>query len=49
MLSVMKYNVDISGTSTALVKCVSNKSYVVECGIDRGWNSNLTTICTQGE
>ena len=48
-LSVLQYNINTSGALSALVMCTApgdNETYVIECGMNGQWNSDITDNCS---
>ena len=46
--SILQYNVNISGVFSALISCVNdvyNETYMVECGMDGQWNTDIANVC----
>ena len=54
-LSVLQYNINTYGALSALVRCTAlgdnetyagdNETYVIECGINGQWNTDITDNC----
>ena len=52
-LSVLQYNINTSGALSALVRCTApgdnevcvNEAYVIECGVNGQWNTDITVVC----
>ena len=48
-LSVLQYNIDISGVLSVQIRCnveYGNESHVIECGRNRQWYNSTTDYCT---
>ena len=48
-LSVLHYNINTSGALSALVRCTApadNETYVIECGMNGQWNTNIIDNCS---
>ena len=48
-LSVLQYNIDISGILSVQIRCnveYGNESHVIECGRNQQWYNSTTAYCT---
>ena len=48
VFSVLQYNINISSVFSALVRCTvpgDNETYVIECGMNGQWNTDITDNC----
>ena len=48
-LSVLQYNINTSDVLSALVRCTApgdNETYVIECGMNGQWNTDITDNCS---
>ena len=48
VLSIIQYNLDVSGALSALIRCTiqdNNEIYVIECGVNGQWSTDID-LCT---
>ena len=48
VLSVIQYNINISGDMSALIRCTTqddNETDVIECGMNGQWNTDIEDVC----